>query len=301
MSVEKLFSDAVGSENFYKDEPMYKHSTFKTGGKAEYFVTPPTKESIIKVLKIAKENSIPYVVVGNGSNILVSDKGIKGLVISFGKTLSDISVNENEITAGAGTLLAVIANVALDNELNGFEFAAGIPASFGGAVFMNAGAYTGEIKQVLKSVKVLSPNMEIKDIDADKLDLGYRHSNIKENGYIILEGTIKLNHGEREEIKSLMADFNGRRRDKQPLNFPSAGSTFKRPEGHFAGKLVEDCGLKGYSVGGAKVSEKHAGFVVNTGSATTKDILDVIEHCKETVYEKFGINLECEVRLLGEF
>ena len=301
MSVEKLFSDAVGSGNFYKNEPMYKHSTFKTGGEAEYFVTPPTQKSIIKVLKIAEENSIPYVVIGNGSNILVSDKGIKGLVVSFGKTLCDIKVNGNEITAGTGTLLTAIASVALDNELKGFEFASGIPASFGGAIFMNAGAYMGEIKQVLKNVRVLTQNMEIKNIDGDKLDLGYRYSNIKKNEYIVLEGTIKLQKGDKEEIKSLMADFNARRRDKQPLNFPSAGSTFKRPEGYFAGKLVEDCGLKGYSVGGAKVSEKHAGFVINTGNATTKDILEVIEHCKETVYQKFGICLECEVRMLGEF
>lgn len=300
MALVELLIEAAGKENVLLNEDMSRHCSFKTGGNADYFITPENSMVLAKVVVILREESIPFVVVGNGSNLLIRDKGIRGAVIHIGKHLSEIELDGTEITVGAGAMLSQAAGVALENGLTGFEFASGIPGSFGGAVFMNAGAYGGEIKQVLTEATVLTRDMQVKTVSAKSLELGYRTSRVEVDGHIVLNGKISLKYGDKDEIKALMADFNERRRDKQPLNYASAGSTFKRPEGYFAGKLIEDCGLKGYAVGGAMVSEKHAGFVVNTGGATTTDILGVINHCKEEVYKKYGIELQCEVRILGE-
>ncbi|MGE4214813.1 MAG: UDP-N-acetylmuramate dehydrogenase [Anaerotignaceae bacterium] len=300
MALVDLLIEVTGKENVLLNENMSNHCSFKTGGNADYFITPENHMELAKVISILRDESVPVIVVGNGSNLLIRDKGIRGAVIHLGKHFADIEVKGTEIIVGAGAMLSQAAGMAMENSLTGFEFAAGIPGSFGGAVFMNAGAYGGEIKHVLKEVTVLTLDMQVKTLSAKKLQLGYRTSRVAVDGHIVLSGKINLNHGDKEEIKALMADFNERRRDKQPLNYPSAGSTFKRPEGYFAGKLIEDSGLKGYTVGGAMVSQKHAGFVVNTGDATTADILGVIEHCKEVIYKKYGIELQCEVRILGE-
>lgn len=300
MELVDLLIEAAGKENVLLNEDMGRHCSFKTGGNADYFITPENSTALAEVVVTLRKESIPFVIVGNGSNLLIRDKGIRGAVIHIGKHFAEIRVNGTEITAGAGAMLSQVSGAALENGLTGFEFAAGIPGSFGGAVFMNAGAYGGEIKQVLTEVTVLTRDMQEKTVSAKSIELGYRTSRIESNGYIVLNGKICLEKGDKEEIKALMSDFNERRRDKQPLNYASAGSTFKRPEGHFAGKLIEDCGLKGYKIGEAMVSEKHAGFVVNTGGATTANILDVINHCKEEVYKKYGVELQCEVRILGE-
>ena len=289
----------LGESNVLADEPMKNHTSFRTGGNADYFILPENEEDIKKAISFLKKEGIKYYIFGNGSNMLVSDKGIEGAVIKIGNAFSDIKVNGTEMIIGSGALLSSVANAALNNSLKGFEFASGIPGSFGGAVFMNAGAYGPEIKDVIKWVKVIDDKLETKVIYKEDMGLGYRTSNFQKNGYIILEGAIELEKGIKEDISALMNELNSRRRDKQPLNFASAGSTFKRPEGHFAGKLIEDCGLKGKTVGGAMVSEKHAGFVVNTGSATTDDILSVMEICKKEVKEKFLIDLEPEVRFIG--
>lgn len=296
-----MFVNSVGKENVLENEPMKNHCSFKTGGNARYFIIPKDAESLIETINIAKLKNIPYYIIGNGSNLLVSDKGINGVVISMLEGFNKIEVNDENITVGAGVSLSRVANAAFENELEGFEFASGIPGSFGGGVFMNAGAYGREIKDVFVRGTVLTSEMEIKTVLADELELKYRKSALEEKGYILINGTICLKNGSKEKIKELMADYNGRRKDKQPLNFPSAGSTFKRPEGDFAGRLIEEAGLKGYTVGGAQVSEKHAGFVINKGDAATGDILSVIEHCKKVIKENYGIELQCEVRMIGEF
>ena len=299
MVLEKL-KEIAGERNVKTNENMNVHCTFKTGGKAEIFIEPENAFQLSETIKILKEYGIPFAVIGNGSNILIGDKGIKGAVIHIGNYFSDIKIDGNLMEIGAGASLSQAAQAAAENCLKGFEFAAGIPGSFGGAVYMNAGAYGGEIKDIFCSACILSKNGEFTELNADDMEFGYRESAVSKNGHIMLSGKVKLEYGSKEEIRALMADFNQRRRDKQPLNFASAGSTFKRPEGHFAGKLIEDSGLKGYAVGGAMVSDKHAGFVVNTGNATTADILAVIGHCKKTVKEKFGVELETEIKFLGE-
>ncbi len=291
-----MLKNSVVKENV----PMSEHTTFKTGGNADIFVWANCHEDILTAVEHFKENNVPYMIIGKGSNLLVSDKGIRGAVIKLGEGLEEIALNGNEIYADAGASMSAVSNFAMENSLAGFEFASGIPGSFGGGIFMNAGAYDGEIKDVLKSVKVIDKNGNIIDLDSSQLDLSYRKSNVEEKGYIVLGGTICLKNGDKEEIKAKMADFNGRRRDKQPLNFPSAGSTFKRPEGNFAGKLIEDCGLKGFSIGGAEVSKKHAGFIVNKGNATSNDILELINYCIEKVFDETGVKLEPEVRIIGE-
>lgn len=284
-----------------ENEPMSIHSSFKTGGNADYFVSPSSAEETAEFIRAAKKENIPCLIIGNGSNILVSDKGIRGLVIQIGKGMADIKGEKGEYVIGAGTLLSAAASKICDDGYTGFEFASGIPGSFGGALYMNAGAYGGEMKDVVKWVKVIDENLEVKTLTNEDMAFGYRSSIAAEKKYIIIEGCIQLKKGNKEEIAEYSAELNAKRREKQPLNYPSAGSTFKRPEGHFAGKLIEDCGLKGYSVGGACVSEKHAGFVVNKGGATTEDILAVIKRCQDEVYEKFGVKLETEVKIVGEF
>lgn len=280
------------------DEEMKKHTSFKTGGPADIFVDCGSRLEVIRATELANEFNLPYMIVGNGSNLLVSDLGIEGVVIHIGSRMNNIEVNGNIITAEAGALLSRTANEALKHSLTGLEFAAGIPGSLGGGIYMNAGAYDGELKNVIKSVTYLD-NGEIKTKSGEELNFSYRHSMFSGKNYVILSADIELKVGDKAEIKAKMLDLNKRRSDKQPLEYPSAGSTFKRPEGYFAGKLIQDSGLMGYSVGGAQVSEKHAGFVINKDNATSADVLKLIEHIKKTVFDNFGVMLEPEVRLVG--
>lgn len=282
------------------NEPMSLHTSFRTGGPAEVFIKAESTENIISAIDIAKKYNKQYIITGNGSNILVKDGGIEGIVINIGNEMSKIKCDGTKIYAQAGAMLSALATAAADEELTGLEFASGIPGTVGGAVFMNAGAYDGEIKDVIEYADVIDSEGNTHRLIKDELELSYRHSVIAEKNMIVVGAMFNLNKGIKKNITDKMADFAKRRRDKQPLNYPSAGSTFKRPEGYFAGKLIEDSGLKGKTVGGAQVSEKHAGFVVNIGNATSGDIITLMEFCIETVYNKFGVKLEPEVRILGK-
>lgn len=290
----------VSKEAILENEPMSKHTTFRIGGNADLFVSPKVNQ-IADIMALVKAYDVPVTVVGNGSNLLVGDKGIRGLVLSIGKDAEDIQVDGSCMIVSAGALLSKIAAEAAKRSLTGFEFAAGIPGTLGGAIVMNAGAYGGEIKDVLISATVLTPEGEILELSNGELELSYRHSCIPEKGYIVLEAVLEFMPGEENIIREKMAELKKSRIEKQPLEFPSAGSTFKRPEGFFAGKLIQDAELRGYSVGGAQVSEKHCGFVVNKGEATAKDVLSLIEDVKRIVYDKFQVELEPEVKMIGEF
>lgn len=283
------------------NEPMEVHTTFRVGGPADYFVTPGTGEELADVIACCKAEGVPYYIIGNGSNLLVSDNGYRGAVIQIFKAMSQVEVDGSRIAAQAGALLSGIAAKALENGLAGFEFAAGIPGTLGGACVMNAGAYGGEMKDVLKQVTVLSKEGRIFTIPAQELELGYRTSIIAKKGYIVLEAVIELREGDVQEIKALMDELKEKRVTKQPLEFPSAGSTFKRPEGYFAGKLIQDAGLRGFQVGGAQVSEKHCGFVINKDHAAAADIEKLMQQVSEKVYADSGVRLEPEVKRLGEF
>ena len=293
-------AEIVSPEAILENEPMSKHTTFRIGGNAEVFVSPKISQ-VADIMKLAKEYEIPVTIIGNGSNLLVGDKGIRGLVLSFGKDAEEIQVDGSCMIVSAGALLSKIAAEAAKRSLTGFEFAAGIPGTLGGAIVMNAGAYGGEIKDVLISVTVLTPEGEVLELSNGELDLSYRHSCIPENGYIVLEAVLEFMPGEETTIREKMAELKKSRVEKQPLEYPSAGSTFKRPEGYFAGKLIQDAELRGYTVGGAQVSEKHCGFVVNKGNATAADVLQLIEEVKKNVYDKFQVELEPEVKMIGEF
>lgn len=292
---------AVGEEKVFRNEDMSRHTTFRIGGPADCLVQPESAEELREILRICKEENVPYFILGNGSNLLVSDSGYRGLIIQLFRNMSGIEISGDIITAQTGSLLTQIASAAAGAELTGFEFASGIPGTLGGACVMNAGAYGGEMKDVLISVTAMDPEGRIYTIDRDDLDLGYRHSALMDGGYIVLSARMKLSHGEPEQIKTVMEDLRQRRVTKQPLDLPSAGSTFKRPTGYFAGKLIQDAGLRGYSVGGAQVSEKHCGFVVNTGGATAEDVFGLIRHVQAEVKREFGVDLQTEVRFLGEF
>lgn len=294
--IEKI----VGIENIYYNIPMKELTTFKIGGKADVIVNPKTPSQIQALVMYAKKNNIPYTILGNGSNILVSDNGIEGLVIRIADNYGEIKVNKDTIVADSGALLSKVANAAYKNNLTGLEFASGIPGTIGGAMVMNAGAYGGEMKDVVEKVTVLDKDGAIFELSNADMDFSYRTSAVKKHGLVVLQVVMKLKQGESENIKALMDDYKERRVTKQPLSYPSAGSTFKRPEGHFAGKLIEDCGLKGYTVGGAQVSEKHGGFVINIGNATCKDVLTLINDVKQVVKEKTGVELEPEVLLIGK-
>ncbi|MCD8239199.1 MAG: UDP-N-acetylmuramate dehydrogenase [Clostridiales bacterium] len=283
-----------------KDEPMSLHTTFKTGGAASFFVEPSSAEETAETVKLLNELNLPYVIIGNGSNLLVSDKGYDGFVIKLGKGFSEISVSDDTITAEAGASLSGVAAAALREGLEGFEFAAGIPGSIGGGVCMNAGAYGGELKDVITKVTALN-NGEITTLENKDCNFGYRISRIMREGMIVLKAEFKLTPGDRALISEKMNDLAKKRSDKQPLNYPSAGSTFKRPEGYFAGKLIEDTGLRGFSIGGAQVSEKHCGFIINRGEATSSDIYSLICEVQKRVFDKFGVELQREVRLVGDF
>lgn len=308
----KSVTEQLSQLGLLRDEPMKKHTTFRIGGPADYYAEPDMSR-ISKLIEIAKACDMPVTVIGNGSNLLVGDKGIRGLVIGIGKGMSEIEVTEavaqdftaqdncHIITAGAGAILAAVAAKAAEASLSGLEFASGIPGSVGGAVVMNAGAYGGEIKDVLIDATVLTADGELKTVTRDELDLSYRHSIVPEKGYIVLSARFRLTPKPKDEIKSYMAELRAKRVEKQPLEYPSAGSTFKRPEGYFAGKLIMDAGLRGYSVGDAQVSQKHCGFVVNKGEAAAADVLTLIKDVQETVLKQFGVKLEPEVKMIGEF
>lgn len=288
------------SPQLAENEPMSRHTSFRIGGTADMFVSVKNAEEIKLLTALAKECGIPYMIMGNGSNMLVGDGGIRGLVIQIGHDFAECEVNGTTITAQAGIMMSKLAATALRHSLSGFEELSGIPGTLGGGLFMNAGAYGGEIKDVVKSVTYMDDDGEIYTINNSECEFGYRTSVFAKGGKYILSAELELEPGDAEKIKADMADFNKRRSDKQPLSMPSAGSTFKRPEGYFAGKLIEDAGLRGYSIGGAQVSEKHAGFVVNTGGATAKDVTELISFVKRTVWEKFGVELEPEIKLTGE-
>ena len=290
-----------GEENVLRDEPMKKHTTFRIGGPADYFLMPDKDTDVGRIVKICKESALPYFILGNGSNLLVGDGGYRGAVIQIYKNMSAVTVEGTEITVQAGALLSSVAAAAKNAALTGFEFAGGIPGTMGGAVVMNAGAYGGEMKDVLTEVTVMDEEGEIVTLPADKLELGYRTSIIKTAGYIVLEAKLQLKEGNPEVIRETMKDLTIRRTTKQPLEYPSAGSTFKRPEGYFAGKLIMDSGLAGYQVGGAQVSEKHCGFVINAGGATARDVRTLMDNVRDIVYKKYGVTLEPEVKFLGDF
>lgn len=288
-------------ERVKKEEPMRLHTTFRVGGPADLFVSPNSVEEVCKVTALCREEGVPYYIMGNGSNLLVSDQGYRGVIIQFYKEMNDISVERTVLRAQAGALLSAVASRALLESLTGFEFAAGIPGTLGGACVMNAGAYGGEMKDVLKTVTVLTQEGEVLTLSNEELELGYRTSVIARKHYIVLEAEIALSEGKKEEIQAVMDDLKERRITKQPLEYPSAGSTFKRPEGYFAGKLIQDAGLRGFQVGGAQVSEKHCGFVINKDHATAAEIAELIRQVSEKVEAQFGVKLEPEVKRLGEF
>ena len=297
----KKFCDLLGEERVFTGEAMSRHTTFKIGGPADYFLMPDKDTDVGRIVKICKESAIPYFILGNGSNLLVGDGGYRGAVIQIYKNMSAVTVERTEITVQAGALLSSVAAAAKNAALTGFEFAGGIPGTMGGAVVMNAGAYGGEMKDVLTEVTVMDEEGEIVTLPADKLELGYRTSIIKTAGYIVLEAKLQLKEGNPEVIRETMKDLTIRRTTKQPLEYPSAGSTFKRPEGYFAGKLIMDSGLAGYQVGGAQVSEKHCGFVINAGGATARDVRTLMDNVRDIVYKKYGVTLEPEVKFLGDF
>lgn len=278
-----------------ENEPLKKHTTFKIGGDAQMFVSVENIDQLKAVLDACKQNDIPLFVLGKGSNLLVSDDGMSGVVLTLEGEFKDISMKENKITAGAGVNLAKLCTFAQSHSLSGLEFAYGIPGSVGGAAYMNAGAYDGEMKDVVLSVTHITRDGEVVTLDAKDLELSYRHSVYKTNDNIILFVTVELCSKNADEIKAKMDDFMNRRKTKQPLEFPSAGSVFKRPQGNFAGTLIEQCGLKGKTIGGAQVSQKHSGFIINVGDATCKDVLDLIEFVQKTVKDETGYFLEREI------
>lgn len=281
-------------------EPMTKHTSFHIGGPAELMAQPQSEAELQSLLMKAAEAAVPVTLVGNGSNLLVRDKGIRGLVIKLGSMLRDINVSGNVLTFGSGVSLAQASKKAAELGLSGMEFAVGIPGSIGGAVYMNAGAYDGEMSKVVKSVRVMDAAGEVSELSAGELDFGYRHSALQGSSKIVTSVTVELATGDKQAIAEKMADFSNRRITKQPLELPSAGSMFKRPPGYFAGTLIDQTGLKGYTVGGAQVSTKHAGFVVNIGGATAADVLQLISDVQAKVFAAHGVHLEPEVLVLGE-
>ena len=294
-----LFNELYDINDIKIDEKLSEYVNFKVGGPADILLIPNSKEQVIKSIKICKENNIPFYLIGNGSNILVRDGGFRGVVLSL-KNVKNIYVDGEKIEAECGVMLKEVSDKAIENSLTGFEFACGIPGTIGGAVFMNAGAYDGEISKVIESAEVIDENCNIIRLSREELDFGYRSSLVMKKGYTVLSAVFKLEKGQVKTIKELIEDLTNKRESKQPLEYPSAGSTFKRPTGYFAGKLIQDAGLKGYSIGGAAVSEKHSGFVINKGNATAKDITDLIKHIQDEVKKQFGVDLHPEVRIIGE-
>ncbi|MFQ7575735.1 MAG: UDP-N-acetylmuramate dehydrogenase [Lachnospira sp.] len=301
----------AGAKNVLKDEPMNKHTTFKIGGNADYLVTPSTTEQIKELVELFNKEKVPYYVIGNGSNLLVSDDGVRAVVIKLYDRYSGYEFLHSDagpavdkenvvyIKVQAGMSLVKLGKIAADNSLTGFEFASGIPGSIGGAVMMNAGAYGGEIKDVLVKATVMDSEGNISELTNEELELGYRTSIVARKELIVLDAVIALKPGDKTRIKEKMSELSASRVSKQPLEYPSAGSTFKRPEGNFAGKLIQEAGLKGASAGGAMVSTKHCGFVVNTGNATARDVIELTDMIRQKVYHESGVKLELEVKKMG--
>ena len=295
-------SEIIDEKRILRNEPMKKHTTFRIGGPADVLVKPATITEIEQVLQCCEEQAVPYYVVGNGSNLLVGDEGIRGVVLQLGNDFSEVEVCEDDtMWVQAGCRLSKVANLAAEHALTGMEFAAGIPGTIGGAVMMNAGAYGGEMKDIIECVTLLTPDREVLILPQDQMEFGYRESIVSKENYIVLEAKLRLQKGEPEAIEAKMKEYSEARRSKQPLEYPSAGSTFKRPEGYYAGKLIMDAGLAGYRVGDAQVSEKHCGFVINCGQATAKDVTAVMNDVIHRVAEAYQVELEPEVRKIGEF
>ena len=283
------------------DEPLKNHTTFKIGGNCIALIEPREVSDIVETIKICRENSIKFFVIGNGSNLLVPDEGYNGVIIKLKSEFSTIQVEGEYLIVNSGAKLSEVYTVAYENSLTGFEFASGIPGTIGGAIYMNAGAYGGEMKDIVEFVEVLDlDNFELRELKNEELEFSYRKSIIQRKNYIVTTIKLKLQKGNKEEINAVYEDLRDRRNSKQPLNFGSAGSTFKRPEGHFASKLIEDAGLKGYHINDAWVSEKHSGFIVNKGNASFKEVMELIEYVQKVVFEKFGVKLETEVRILKD-
>ena len=297
----KQLNDIMDKGRILTEEPMKKHTTFRIGGPADYFVTPVNIKEVQDVISLCRREDIPYYILGNGSNLLVGDQGYRGVIIQIYKSMNDIAVRGNKITAQAGALLSRVAGAAYENSLTGFEFASGIPGTIGGAVVMNAGAYGGEMKDSILSATVLTAGNVVEKLYKDELELGYRTSVIAKKGHVVLEVELQLQPGDQREMKERLETLKNQRVSKQPLEYPSAGSTFKRPEGYFAGKLIQDAGLKGYRVGGAQVSEKHSGFVINKEQATAADVVSLMTAVIAKVQQQTGVTLEPEVKRLGEF
>ena len=294
-----IFEKVLNKNQIFIDEPMKKHTTFKIGGNADYLLLPDSIEQILDCIKICKENNIDYYVMGNGSNLLVTDKGFRGAIIKILKNFNDITIKGNIITAKSGATLSAIAKKAYDNSLTGLEFASGIPGTIGGGVSMNAGAYGGELKDVVKTVTVLKDN-EIVTLDNKECNFEYRNSRILKERLVVLEVSLELKTGDKEEILSKMKENTKSRNEKQPVEYASAGSTFKRPHNNFAGKLIMEAGLSGKTIGGASISQKHCGFIINKGDATCEDVLKLADFACKEVKEKFDIELEKEIRIIGE-
>ena len=301
VSIYDYIEKIVPQENILFNEPMSRHTTFRVGGAAKCLIKVNNKEQMKKLIPYLHMTGQNFFILGNGSNLLVGDKGYSGILVKLGEGMESVTVEGERMKISAGTLLSKAASAARENELTGMEFASGIPGTVGGAIVMNAGAYGGEMKQIVESVEVMNMEGEILVLDNDTMEFGYRKSVIKSRPFIVLETVLCLQKGKQEEISSKMEELSRLRREKQPLEYPSAGSTFKRPEGYFAGKLIMDAGLRGFSIGGAKVSEKHCGFIVNSGNATAADIREVIDEVQKCVKAKFGVTLEREVIYLGDF
>lgn len=300
-SMYEYIRTIVPDERILFHEPMSKYTTFRVGGEAESIVIVQSEEELAKLILYLNQLEQEYFILGNGSNLLVGDKGYRGIIVKMGGPMEEVSVEGCKVVARAGALLSKVAAAARSNSLTGIEFAAGIPGSIGGAIVMNAGAYDGEMKQIVESVRVMDRDGEILTLDNDTMEFGYRTSIIKNRPFIVLEVTLQLSKGDEAQIGAKMEELARLRKSKQPLEYPSAGSTFKRPVGNYAGKLIMDAGLRGYRIGGAQVSNKHCGFVVNTGNAAAADIREVIEEVQERVKEKFHVSLEPEVIFLGDF
>lgn len=300
-NLSDIFSAVIPANCLYFNAPLKDLTTMRVGGCADCLIEAESEDTVCAALSLTKEHNIPLLVIGNGSNMIISDQGFRGVVLHISKKMAAITCSGDCITAQAGALLPAVSRLAADNSLTGLEFAAGIPGSIGGAVVMNAGAYGGEMKHVLQSVTVYADG-SVQTLSVDALELSYRHSIFMDHpDWIVLSATFKLTHGEREQILAQMNDLNARRREKQPLQYPSSGSFFKRPEDHFAGALIEQANLKGFTVGGAQVSQLHAGFVINIGNATADDIYQLMKHVQKTVYDTFSVELHPEVRLIGQF
>ena len=299
--IRRRFCEIVTEDRVLEQEPMARHTTFRIGGPADYFVELESIDEVKAGVRICQEENLPWFVLGRGSNLLVSDQGYRGVILSIYKGFQKVEIDGEILTVQAGTLLTTLSGKALDASLAGMEFASGIPGTVGGAVVMNAGAYGGEMKDIVRQVTVLDQEGIVRTLTGEEMQFGYRTSLAKKKGYIVLETVLELQHGQKEEIRERMQGLKAKRIAKQPLEYPSAGSTFKRPEGYFAGKLIMDAGLRGAHVGDAQVSEKHCGFVVNTGHATAADVRELMRQIQEKVQEQFGVRLEPEVRFLGEF